>query len=231
VAQISGSFAELRPLGGGWQALCQLRFAMTALRYLSTFYCVFLLGGCCPCGFLIKQESELNCPTDIRQTVPWCAGEDAIFRGPCGPNREFYGYKPTCWDLWPASGAQWRNTYCGPLPQDHLYGEPSGGEPGDFEVGELRIPTPEVNSSAEEAIGEGPLIEEPLKDQVLEIESNDSVGEEADDLSGPLIPPSLPTTRITDAESSSHSSSLLVRQTPTSKNLPFYPLFQRQMPN
>lgn len=189
---------------------------MTALRYLSICCCVFLLGGCCPLGFLVKQESELHCPTDIRQMVPWCVGEDAIFHCPCGPNREFYGYKPTCWDIWPAPGAQWRDTYCRPLQQDHFYGEPSGSEssgdePSDLEVGELPILNPAFIPGTEEANGEGPLAEEPLKDQVLEIESNDSADEEIEDLPGPHNRPSQPTTQNTDAVSSSQSSTLWVR--------------------
>jgi hypothetical protein len=70
------------------------------------------LSGCCCC--MAKRQSELNCPTDIRQTVPWCAGEDAIFHCPCGPEHQFYGYKPTCWSVWPADAAQWRDAGCGP---------------------------------------------------------------------------------------------------------------------
>ena len=79
---------------------------------------VLLMGGAlllngCHFGYYPKRQSELNCPTDIRQTVPWCAGEDAVFRCPCGPSPQFYGHKPTCWGTWPASGAQWRDSYCG----------------------------------------------------------------------------------------------------------------------
>ncbi|MEO2046116.1 MAG: hypothetical protein ABGX16_06025 [Pirellulales bacterium] len=73
---------------------------------------VILLGGC-RSGLMGKRESELNCPTDIRQKLFWCAGEDALFSCPCGPDGEFYGMKPTCWGEWPASGADWRNAYCG----------------------------------------------------------------------------------------------------------------------
>ncbi len=73
---------------------------------------VTLLSGCYS-GLKMKREQELSCPTDIRQKVPWCAGEDAIFACPCGPDSEFYGMKPTCWSEWPASGADWRNAFCG----------------------------------------------------------------------------------------------------------------------
>lgn len=71
--------------------------------------------GCKQTGFLAKRESEKCCPTDIRKTVPWCAGEDAIFHGPCEPSANFYGYKPTCWGIWPTSGAAWRDSHCGNL--------------------------------------------------------------------------------------------------------------------
>lgn len=80
--------------------------------------CLLLMSGCQHYGMLVKRESELNCPTDIRRTVPWCAGEDAIFCCPCGPDDEFYGYKPTCWGSWPAAGAEWRDVHCGPLQRN-----------------------------------------------------------------------------------------------------------------
>ncbi len=86
---------------------------MAALR-IGILVCILGVGGCRPCGCMIKRESELNCPTDIRQTVPWCAGEDALFHCPCGPDDSFYGYKPTCWNDWPAGGAEWRDSRCGP---------------------------------------------------------------------------------------------------------------------
>ncbi len=77
--------------------------------------------GCHPHGPMVKRNSELSCPTDIRQTIPWCAGEDAVFHCPCGPNREFYGYKPTCWGIWPAPAEQWRDSHCGPLVREESY--------------------------------------------------------------------------------------------------------------
>lgn len=73
---------------------------------------LFALSGC-HLGLLEKAESERNCPTDIRQTVPWCFGEDAIFYCPCRPGEDFHGHKPTCWKMWPTSGAEWRDVYCG----------------------------------------------------------------------------------------------------------------------
>lgn len=71
-----------------------------------------LLAGC-HWGCTVKRESELNCPTDIRKTIPWCAGEDAIFHCPCQTSCVYHGHKPTCWSSWPSSGAQWRDSYCG----------------------------------------------------------------------------------------------------------------------
>ena len=57
---------------------------------------------------LRKRASELQCPTDIRKTTNWCAGEDAVFSCPCGPDSEYYGYQPTCWRGWPTGAAEWR---------------------------------------------------------------------------------------------------------------------------
>jgi hypothetical protein len=68
--------------------------------------------GCTSFGPMVKRESELNCPTDIRRTVPWCAGEDAVFHCPCGPDGAFHGHRPTCWRSWPAPATVWRDTYC-----------------------------------------------------------------------------------------------------------------------
>ncbi len=82
-----------------------------------------LFSGCRNHGILVKRESEMNCPTDIRQMVPWCVGEDAVFRCPAGPNEQFHGHKPTCWRLWQTSGAEWRDMYCAPL-----------GKQGDEEI-------------------------------------------------------------------------------------------------
>jgi hypothetical protein len=69
--------------------------------------------GCHSFGAGAKRDAELACPTDIRKTVPWCAGEDAIFHCPCGPGEEFYGHKATCWRVWPAPATVWRDSQCG----------------------------------------------------------------------------------------------------------------------
>jgi hypothetical protein len=86
------------------------------MRRISIIYvvvCLMLISGCNYCCWG-KRISEKNCPTDIRQTHKWCFGEDALFHYPCGPKAEFYGYQPTCWREWPASGAAWRDMYCQP---------------------------------------------------------------------------------------------------------------------
>ena len=83
-------------------------------RHIASLMIVAVASGCQSCGPLVKRQSELNCPTDIRKTVPWCAGEDAIFRCPCGPEGGFYGHKPTCWRVWPMPASVWRDASCGP---------------------------------------------------------------------------------------------------------------------
>ena len=92
---------------------------MPATLFRCLVLTLLLAGGCHRYGMLVKRESELNCPTDIRKTVPWCAGEDAIFRCPCGPSSNFYGHKPTCWRNWPLPGAKWRDAYCPPLEPEN----------------------------------------------------------------------------------------------------------------
>ena len=107
---------------------------------------VTLLGGCYQ-GLMMKRKQEIQCPTDIRQKVPWCAGEDALFHGPCGPDSDFYGMKPTCWGEWPASGADWRNAFCGSPAE--CYPLPLGATvPGKVAPGEMA--------------GEVPLAPEPV---------------------------------------------------------------------
>ena len=76
------------------------------------------LTGCHHYGFTAKRKSELECPTDIRQTVPWCAGEDAVFHCPCGPSGHYYGARPPGWRPWPTSGAEWRDAF-GAMPAAH----------------------------------------------------------------------------------------------------------------
>ena len=98
---------------------------------------VLVASGCCPCGCLVKRDEELSCPTDIRQTVPWCVGEDAIFHCPCGPDRSYYGYKPTCWGIWPTAATEWRDSRCGPGMTN------CGGEETGYPPTELPTPVPD----------------------------------------------------------------------------------------
>jgi hypothetical protein len=111
-----------------------------SMRYSRIFISILLLmaaGGCnlCCCG---KRASEQNCPTDIRKTQCWCFGEDAIFCCPCGPDSEFYGYQPTCWRGWPASGAEWRDGRCPPPP--HGFDRPDGAAPREPELSGPSLP-------------------------------------------------------------------------------------------
>src|SRR5690606_29569223 len=97
---------------------------------------VIPLTGCHHYGFLVKREQELECPTDIRQTVPWCAGEDAVFQCPCGPSSHYHGMRPPAWRPWPTSGAEWRDAY-GAMPTAHCEPAVKSVMPGE----ELMVPT------------------------------------------------------------------------------------------
>jgi hypothetical protein len=88
--------------------------AMRLLHYLCLVLTLAMISGC-HVGCLGKRAQECKCPTDIRHTLPGCIGEEAIFHCPCGPACAYFGYKPTCWGEWPASGACWRDEHCGPL--------------------------------------------------------------------------------------------------------------------
>jgi hypothetical protein len=85
---------------------------MSAYRTALLLLMAAAMSGCHSFGPLVKRDSEENCPTDIRKTVPWCAGEDAIFQCPCGPSEDYYGHKPTCWRTWPGPTTVWRDSYC-----------------------------------------------------------------------------------------------------------------------
>lgn len=98
--------------------------------------------GCRAHGPFVKRESEVRCPTDVRKTVPWCYGEDAIFMCPCGPAQAYHGLKPTCWRPWPGTAAEWRDSHCygGHCPDGGCYAAPV---PGDS----VGSPTPIVQPS------------------------------------------------------------------------------------
>ena len=146
-----------------------------------------ILSGCQHFGYVAKRESELNCPTDIRQTIPWCAGEDAIFHCPCGPSSDFHGYKPTCWGVWPAPGAQWRDAFCGPLARDHggpcesCQGRSCQCEPTDPALVELPpLPAkPQQSDSAEEVhLGNPASSEKDVLPQRSEDENKEALEDE-----------------------------------------------------
>lgn len=106
--------------------------------------CLLACGGC-RWGCVSKRHNEVCCPTDIRQTHIWCFGEDAVFRGPCGPTSEFYGMRPTTWRAWPTSGADWRDIY-NATEESHAW--PSEATPSGQEVLPL-VPSPTPLSSLE----------------------------------------------------------------------------------
>lgn len=132
-------------------------------------------AGCHSFGICAKRESELNCPTDVRKTVPWCAGEDAVFACPCGPNENFYGHRATCWRDWPTSAAAWRDMSCGPtvIAETTTVGEsnPFRGQPATPTPAPEAIPNPielPPLPAPEPQIGPNPkAIEEGAKAQPL----------------------------------------------------------------
>jgi hypothetical protein len=121
--------------------------------------------GCHSFGPLVKRDSELNCPTDVRKAVPWCAGEDAIFHCPCGPDGPYYGHRPTCWRTWPAPATVWRDEYCngGQCPSGMCI---SGGTVTVQDPQMIMLPTPaETPMPAPPATPNEPII--PAEDSPL----------------------------------------------------------------
>ena len=84
---------------------------MRQLGILSLIVCLTAASGCSICCWG-KRATELGSPTDIRKAHFWCLGEDAIFEQPCGPSKEDYGLKATCWREWPADGGRCRPGSC-----------------------------------------------------------------------------------------------------------------------
>ena len=118
--------------------------------------------GCKSTGFLAKREAEKCCPTDIRKTVPWCAGEDALFKCPCEPSTAFYGYKPTCWRTWPTNGSAWRDMHCGNQHHEAVITDLANQNPELIELPPLKsLPTPAKNSEAENSEEEPAATSEP----------------------------------------------------------------------
>ena len=79
--------------------------------------CTVTLSGC---HWVFPASRKCNCPTDLCKAMLFCTGEDALYQCPCGPSQEFYGHKPTCWGVWPASGAAWRDIHCQPATTECL---------------------------------------------------------------------------------------------------------------
>jgi hypothetical protein len=92
---------------------------MRQLGTLSLIVCLAAASGCNLCCWG-KRNSELEGPTDIRKSLYWCFGEDAVFEQPLGPSREDYGLKPTCWREWPDGGPRCFNAGCGPTMSDGI---------------------------------------------------------------------------------------------------------------
>ncbi|MEM8946767.1 MAG: hypothetical protein AAGD11_16455 [Planctomycetota bacterium] len=136
--------AQQRPTRrvAGASSLVKLTLLVSALLAIT---------GCKSTGLLAKREAEKCCPTDIRKTVPWCAGEDALFQCPCEPSPVFYGYKPTCWRTWPASGAAWRDVHCGNQHHRAIITDLTHQNPELIELPALRsLPTPAEQPEASE---------------------------------------------------------------------------------
>ncbi len=149
-----------------------MRKATTSLLILAAL----AIGGCKQTGFLAKREAEKCCPTDIRKTVPWCAGEDAIFHAPCEPSASFYGYKPTCWGIWPTSGAVWRDTHCGNLHHEAVITNLTNQNPELISLPQLESePLPVVESNPLPIAPEPPSF--PLE-KSIKIEPSEDIEEE-----------------------------------------------------
>ncbi len=124
--------------------------AMTCMLMIAAI----AFGGCKSSGLLAKREAEKCCPTDIRKTVPWCAGEDALFHCPCEPSAEFYGYKPTCWRTWPTSGASWRDLHCGERHHNAVITDLTHQNPELIELPALK-PDPAPEPAADQDLESG----------------------------------------------------------------------------
>lgn len=132
---------------------------MPSARICLTLIVATAAIGCRPHGPFVKRESELNCPTDIRKTVPWCYGEDAIFTCPCGPDEIYHGMKPTCWRPWDSSAATWRDSYCqgGQCPG----GCPVSGDGLPIGSQEFVSPLPPVTAPPRPHFDAPPVLDEP----------------------------------------------------------------------
>lgn len=126
---------------------------------------ILLVAFACGChgGVFAKRQSEENCPTDIRKTVPCYPGEDAVFRCPCGPSGNFYGHRPTCWRTWPAPAEVWRDGYCGPTVIEH---SSTASHPYVAPEAIMSAPEPTLAPQALPPLeGTPPVTEPPVKSQ------------------------------------------------------------------
>jgi hypothetical protein len=111
-----------------------------AARRAAMLLMLAAVSGCC-CQ-AIPLPGEQQCPTDARRMY-WGCGEEAVRKCPCGPDRAFYGHKPTEWRSWPEG---WN---CG----QHGWGA-EGGCGEMIEADALGgIPTDRINSAFEEPFG------------------------------------------------------------------------------
>jgi len=100
-------------------------------------------GGCCQ-AFPVPGEGR--CPTDARRIYVG-AGEEAVRRCPCGPDRAFYGHKPTDWRTWP-EGWRYGQYPCCPREGQEMTIEPQEQLPPGIPA---EVPNPFRNDSHSEA--------------------------------------------------------------------------------
>lgn len=77
---------DIKNLNTKWLSLALVLLSLAAI------------SGCCCEAYPLPGECD--CPTDARRLY-FSTGEEAVRRCPCGPDREYYGLKPTCWRRWP----------------------------------------------------------------------------------------------------------------------------------
>jgi hypothetical protein len=108
---------------------------MTIIKLKSHWMLLLLLLGVCASGCCqaFPLLGENNCPTDARR-IYLGAGEEAVRRCPCGPDRAFYGHKPTSWRTWP-EGWRYGQYPCSPQvvqPATSDLQELPAGMPAEF---------------------------------------------------------------------------------------------------
>jgi hypothetical protein len=99
-------------LNSKWLLRAPWALALLALGFVS--------GCCCQA---VPLPAENQCPTDARALYLAC-GEEAVRRCPCGPDRDYYGLKPTSWRSWPEG---WNASGYPPMPGGMACGECGDG--------------------------------------------------------------------------------------------------------